>query len=308
MSEGRLRTWIDTHIHVSDIGPDGTVRDEMVRDLLDVLDTSGSDLRFVVSPDGPYFSRMMQDPAGIMEANSMIRGLVSRAPGRLYGACMVNPGFLDASLRAMETCFGEWGYVMLGEMLQYMMGYRMDSDEVEPLLRQAEQFGVPVQVHLGTYWFRDDTGSSTAGMEQIGDLLRAAERVPGADYILAHAIGVGPTPAYVPWAGMFLDTLAGLFSEYPDNFYVEIRDFHAPALQRTLAEVPSTHLLAGTDWTTRVGPPFQPYGTVFDTPASENPFPPSVASFVQFLRDAGADEQTVVNVGSENARALFGIK
>ena len=107
---------------------------------------------------------------------------------------------------------------------------------------------------------------------------------------------------------MFLDALHGLFDEYPDNFYIEIRDFHAPALARTIAEVPSTHLLAGTDWTTRIGPPFQPYGTVFDIAADENPFPPCVASFVDFLRDAGADEDTITRIGSENAMRLFGIE
>ena len=307
MSEQPARTWIDAHIHVSDIGRDGAVRESMLADLLEVLDRSEADLRFIISPDGPYFSRMMQDPTGIMEANSMIHRLVRAAPDRLYGACMVNPHFPDASLRAMETCIGDWGFVMLGEMLQYMMGYRMDGDEVEPLLRLAEQLEVPVQVHLGTYWFKDDRGTSTAGMDQMGDLLRAAERVPGATYILAHAIGVGPTPAYIPWADMFLDTLQGLFDRHPDNFYIEIRDFHAPALARTISEVPSTHLLAGTDWTTRIGPPFQPYGTVFNTPADENPFPPGVASFIGFLHDAGADEQTISRVGSENAMRLFGM-
>ena len=66
---------------------------------------------------------------------------------------------------------------------------------------------------------------------------------PEARYILAHAIGVGPGPEFVPWAGMFLDTLKGLFPAYPDNFYVEIRDFQSPALKRTLDEVPVTRIL-----------------------------------------------------------------
>ena len=148
------------------------------------------------------------------------------------------------------------------------------------------------------------TGSSSDGWI-ICATDQAAERVPEAKYILAHAIGCGPTPAFVPWANMFLDTLAGLFPSFPDNFWVEIRDFHCPALARTLAEVPATRLLAGTDWTTRVGPPFQSYGTMFDVSEGENPFPARVSSFVEFLRKAGASDEAIDRIGSLNAIELF---
>ena len=298
------RVWIDTHIHVSDIGPDGSRRERMLEDLLDVLERCDADLRLVVSCDGPYFSRMLQSPEGVLEANRSIHELVSRAPGRLFGACCVNPHFLDESVAVARRCFGEWGFVMLGEMLQYMMDYRMDSDEVEVLLHLAEQYDVPVQVHLGTYWHKDHTGS-TDGMDHMRDLLRAADRVPGVKYILAHAIGCGPTPAFVSWAGMFLDTLGGLFEQFPDNFWVEIRDFHSPALARTLREVPTDRLLSGTDWTTRIGPPFQAYGTVFDIPQGQNPFPPSVDAFVGFLKQAGATEGDIEKIGHQNATELM---
>ncbi len=301
------RPWLDTHIHVSDIGPDGSVRHNMLQDLLTVLDVPDADLRFVVSCDGPYFSKMIQSAEGVLEANRFVHELVSRAPGKLYGACCVNPHFPRESLQAMELCFERWGFVMLGEMLQYMMDYEMDSDEVEPLLLRAESYGVPVQVHLGTYWHKDHTGS-TDGMHHMRDLLRVADRVPGVKYILAHAIGCGPTPAFVSWADMFLDTLGGVFERFPDNFWVEIRDFHSPALARTLREVPTNRLLAGTDWTTRIGPPFQPYGTVFDIKAEENPFPPGVDAFVRFLRQAGATEEALGRIGYTNAAELMGVE
>lgn len=302
------RTWIDTHIHVSDIGPDGRRRERMLEDLLDVLDRCDADLRFVISCDGPHFGPMTRDPEAILAGNRFIYDLVRRAPGRLFGSCMVNPRFLEESLHAMRVCFEEWGFVMLGEMLQYSMGYRMASDPVEKLLRLAARCDVPVQVHLGTYWFRDDRGGSSDGMDHMRDLLQAAERVPEAKYILAHAIGCGPTPAYVPWAGMFLDTLAGLFPSFPENFWVEIRDFHCPALKRTLAEVPATRLLAGTDWTSRIGPPFQSYGTMFDVKEGENPFPASVASMVGFLRDAGASEEDIERIGWRSAAELYRLR
>jgi hypothetical protein len=104
---------------------------------------------------------------------------------------------------------------------------------------------------------------------------------------------------------MFLDTIATYFPSYPDNFWIEVRDFQCPALRRTVQEVPSSRLLAGTDWTTRIGPPFQSYGTMFDVPEGENPFPACVGSFVGFLQQAGADEDAIAQIGFENARELY---
>lgn len=297
--------WIDTHIHVSDIGPDGKHRERLLEDLLDLLDRCDADLRFVISCDGPYLSRIAREPEQMLPSNRMIHDLVRRAPGRLYGACMINPNFLDESIRTMKVCFEEWGFVMLGEMLQYSMNYRMDSDAAENTLRLAAHYDVPVQVHLGTYWAKNDRGGSCDGMDHMRDLLLAADRVPEAKYILAHAIGCGPTPDFVPWANMFLDTLAGLFSSFPDNFWVEIRDFQCAALKRTVAEAPTTRLLAGTDWTTRIGPPFQPYGTMFGVKEEDNPFPPEVASFKKFLQDAGASEKGISQIAFENAKQLM---
>jgi predicted TIM-barrel fold metal-dependent hydrolase len=282
----------------------------MLEDLLDVLDRCDADLRFVISCDFPYMTRIGKEPGQMLECNRMIHDLVRRAPGRLYGACTVNPNFLDESLRVMNVCFGEWGFVMLGEMLQYSMNYKMDSDAAEKCVRLAVKYDVPVQVHLGTYcapkskWRYSTSG---AGMDHMTDLLACAERVPEAKFILAHAIGCGPTPDYISWADMFLDTLAGCFPSYPDKFWIEVRDFQCKALKRALAEVPANRLLAGTDWTTRVGPPFQSYGTMFDVKEGANPFPPKVESFVGFMRKAGASEEAVSCVGFDTAKELFRI-
>jgi predicted TIM-barrel fold metal-dependent hydrolase len=298
------RPWIDTHIHVSDIGCDGVRREHMLDDLLDVLERSGADLRFVISCDFPYITNMKSDSNAIRAGNEMIWDLVSRAPDRLYGSCTVNPGFLDESLKVMERCFGQWGFVQLGEMLPYIMAYRMDDAASVRLVREAVSYGVPVQVHIGTYWVRN-AGPSAAAIQQLEELLNVAEQVPDAKYILAHAIGCGPTAAYVPWADMILDAIFAVFGSWPQNFWIEIRDFHCPALPRVLCEVPTDRLLAGTDWTTRKGPPFQAYGTMFDVKESDNPFPPRVESFVGFLRAAGASEESIWRIGFENARELL---
>ncbi len=321
------RLWVDTHIHVSDIGPGGTRRERLADDLAAVLDQCDADLRMIASCYDPYPSRMRADPAAILEGNRFIHDLARRLPGRVFGSCTVNPHFLEASLRAMDVCFGEWGFVQLGEMLQYIMSYRMDSDAVERLVRKAVQYQAPVQVHIGTYCRPKtdrmfypaslgvnpdiaDLKPATAGMNHLIDLLGIARRVPEAKLVLGHAIGCGPKPDFIPWANMVLDTLAGVFPSYPDTFWIEIRDFNAPALSRVLREVPVNRLLCGTDWLTHVDPPFPPYGTNFEMahlPPGErtDSYPPRVESFVRFLRAAGASDADVLRIGAGNARELY---
>lgn len=297
--------WVDLHVHVSDRGADGAARGRLLVDLLETLDASGADLRFVVSPDGHWLGEIRDDPDGARRANQFIHDLVRRAPGRLFGACMVNPNYLDESLGIMEECFERRGFAMFGEMLQYMFGFRMDGQASERLVRQAAEYGVPTQVHISTSHAR--THPSTFGREQLAELLRLAERVPEARYILAHAVGGmhGERAVFDEYA----DMVEGRFGGWPGNFWVEIAQFHTAALKSALRRVPHNRLVAGTDWTTRVGPPFLPYGSVFGLKGGEpNPYPPSVGALAGFLRDAGADEASVQAIAWGNAAELLGLE
>ncbi|MFC1806120.1 amidohydrolase family protein [Planctomycetota bacterium] len=298
------RPWLDTHIHVSAVGRDGQRRERLLDDLLEVLDRCDADLRFVLSPDGAELRRSINEPKGVHAANRFIHDLVREAPGRLYGSCNVNPHFLDESIRTMEVCFGEWGFVQLGEMLQYMMRYAMDSDAVERLVRLAVSFDVPVQVHLSTS--NAMSHASSHGLDQLRDLFGCVERVPEAKYILAHAVGMPDDP---PVVDQYLDVIERELGGWPDTFWMEIRDFDSPGVASALARVPTTRLIAGTDWTTRVGPPFLPYGTIFGVSrAEENPYPPSVAAMVGFLKRAGASDEDADGIAFRNAAELLGIE
>ncbi|MEW6360165.1 MAG: amidohydrolase family protein [Planctomycetota bacterium] len=297
--------WIDTHVHVSDRGKDGRRHERLVEDVMDVFDRDEADLRWVISPDANWIGTVKQDAHGVAKAATFIRDLVRAAPGRLYGSCLVNPHFLKASLDVMDCCFGGWGFVQLGEMLQYMMDFVMDSDEVEALLRKAAEYDAPVEVHISTS--NTKTHPSSFGTEQLEDLCRAADRVPEAKYILAHA--VGGEKADPPVVDEYLDMVEDRYGEWPDNFWMEVRDFSSPGLRSALDRVPHTRLLAGTDWTNRVGPPFPAYGTLFamgtlgaDKP---NPYPPCVAAMVDLLRKAGASDEAISAIGFGNAAELF---
>jgi len=296
-----MTTWIDTHVHVSDLGPEGEYREHLLDDLLAVLDADEADLRFVISPDTSWLSRVINEPDGQVHAARFIQDLVSRAPGRLHGACCINPHYPDFALQAMDLCFGEFGFPLFGELLQYMMHFRMDTPEVERLVRRAVEYDVPVQVHISTS--NSAQGNFSGGNEELADLCDLYDKVPEARYILAHFVGTDKLP---PVVDGYLDDLDRRYGRFPANMWAEIRDFSSPGVKSALDRIPHDRIIAGTDWVTRVGPPFPPYGVLFPaTSAADNPYPPSVATMVDLLRQAGASEETVALIAHQNAAALL---
>ena len=205
----------------------------------------------------------------------------------------------------MDACFGEWGFVQFGEMLQYMMDYEMNTDAVETLVRRAVEIDVPVQVHVSTS--NAKTGASSFGDEQLQDLFRLVQRVPEARYVLAHLIG--SPKGDPPVATGYLDAIDKEYGEFPRNFWAEIRDFDSPGVRTALDRVPGDRLIAGTDWTTRIGPPFMPYGMVFGSDApEENPYPPSIQSIAELLTSAGCADEQIRRIGWQNATELYDLK
>jgi len=298
--------WIDTHVHISGVSRDGSARPTLAQDLLAVMDASGDDLRFVANCcegwDAFEYRRMMEQPEGVLEASRLIQRVSEVLPGRLYGSCVVNPHFLDASLKTMDAAFGEWGFLMLGEMVQYMMHYRMNSDPVERLVRKAVEFDVPVHVHISTS--NSAQGSFTSGTEELLDFLRLVQRVPEAKYILAHFVG-SPRSNPTVVEG-YLDIIDRDLGGWPASFWAEIIHFHSPGVPVALARIPNDRLMAGTDWVSRPGPPFLPYGIVYGVQSPEqNPYPPNVASFAGFLTAAGASPETVQGIAFGNTARLL---
>jgi predicted TIM-barrel fold metal-dependent hydrolase len=298
--------WIDTHVHISGVSPDGSVRGNLEGDVAAVLDGSGADLRFVVdgceAANAAEFRRMVEQPEGVLEGSRHVRDLTERLPGRVYGKCLVNPHFLDASLETMEVAFGQWGFVMLGEMVQYMMYYRMNSDPVERLVRKAVEFDVPVQVHISTS--NSAQGNFSSGTEELHDFLALMQRVPEATYLLAHFVG-SPRAKPTVVEG-YLDIIDRELGGWPESFWAEIIHFHSPGVPVALARIPHDRLMAGTDWVGRPGPPFLPYGIVYGVQSPEqNPYPPNIASMVDFLVTAGASQETVRVIASENAARML---
>lgn len=299
-------TWIDAHVHVSNMDPDGTLRRDILPDLLQVLDSSGADLRMVISTDFPWPSRMQQNPEAILQAHRFIHKLCSRAPDRLYGAFMPNPHFMDQTMAVMERCFEQWDFVMLGEVLQYIFNFRMDTEMGQRLVQKAAAYHVPAQVHISTSNSGPQGQYEGGGTEQLEDLLDLVERVPEADYILAHFIGTEAD--HPPVVSGYLDQIEDRFGEYPRNLWAEIRDFESPGVQVAMDRIPHDRLIAGTDYVTRTGPPFPQYGVTFGVEPDELEHEPGIAAMVDYLKAAGATEDDIEAIAWKNAAQLLGIE
>jgi predicted TIM-barrel fold metal-dependent hydrolase len=304
--EPSIMRWLDTHNHVCDINPDGTSRPGFHSYLFAVLDADPDDLHLVICPDGVRMSRIGREPAAMLAGAEMIRQLVQASQGRLHGACMVSPTFPREAREVMDRCFGDWGFLMLGEMMQYSMGFRMADPACLDLLRHAAQHHVPVMVHVATF---DVSQGELTGMGQLTDLMRAAEAVPEGRYILGHFVGMPEDDP--PHVIRYLDAIEARYGTWPRNFWAEIRDFSSPGLAHALARIPHDRLISGTDWCSRGDPPFVPFGTAFDAILNRvpNPYeaPPSSQFLATCLRRQGLDMEQVQQIAHGNADRLLGL-
>ncbi len=298
--------WVDGHIHVSLFDREGNPRGDVLPDLLAVLDGAGADLRLVLSTDSPEVTWMRTDPEWVERANALIHDLCLRSGGRLYGSCLVPSEFPAESERVLRKAVEEWGFVQYGELLVEEVVRGLTRPEMLASVELATSYRLPVEVHLSTNY---ETG--VGHFEQLAAL---EEAIPQARYIAAHAIGGRMSDYYV-------DQLAPRVAR-GGNFWVEIRDFNnVPALRRALREIGAERLIPGTDWTNRIGPPYLPYGVVFDVPDAESPigrrqirgvedvpYRPSVEALAGFLEQAGATVDQIEMIGWRNGAALFGLE
>ena len=295
-TDSLISRWIDTHVHITREAP------ALFDDLASVLAADPVELCLVASPGVGFLQEMRTDPSAGRRAMTAIRRLVEAFPGRFYGACCVNLNFPDEALRLLDLGLGEYGFVMVGEMLGYIFNFDMNTPAGERVVRKAVEYDVPVQIHLSTS--NNPHQGHTSGMGQLEDILAIAARVPEARYILAHMIGMADDDP--PVVRAYLDRIEERCGGWPENFWAEIIDFHSPGVAEALERIPHDRLLAGTDWCTRIGPPYLPYGVdhlVWS--GGECTYAPSVGKLVEFLAGWGASEADIRRIAWQNAAALL---
>lgn len=71
--------------------------------------------------------------------------------GHFYGCAWINPQLGDAAVRELEVAVKEWGFVAL-KLMPTHHAFRSVSTVPYPLMRKAQELGIPVTIHSGTFF------------------------------------------------------------------------------------------------------------------------------------------------------------
>jgi len=86
-------------------------------------------------------------PAEFIAGNREVARYVEKYKGRFLGACVVNPLFIDESLREIEDCRKQFGFVWVGELCNYMAPFEYTIKEFEQLVEQVVKLNMVLDVH-----------------------------------------------------------------------------------------------------------------------------------------------------------------
>ena len=88
-----------------------------------------------------------KSPAEFIAGNREVARYVAKYKGRFLGACVVNPLFIDESLREIENCRKQLGFVWVGELCNYTVPYRYTIKEFDLLVQHVEKLNMVLDVH-----------------------------------------------------------------------------------------------------------------------------------------------------------------
>jgi predicted TIM-barrel fold metal-dependent hydrolase len=114
-------------------------------------------------------SQTAKDAAGFVAGNREAARLAEQSKGRFRAACIVNPLFLDESLRELEECRKQLGMVWIGELCNYVVPYEYTIKQFGLLVEQAVRLRMVLHLH-------------TEGDE----MQYIAEQFPAATLVFAH--------------------------------------------------------------------------------------------------------------------------
>lgn len=289
------RLWIDAHVHVyADLSSGRPEFD--AENLFAVMDADPAHLVWILTNARPDYGQLRRCPADFVRlTNEAQLELVAQLPpGRAFGSIAVHPGAVSESMRAIEVYATEHGFVQVGEILGYALGFDLDSPEMIEIARHAAHFGLPLQCHCST--------SGQPEGEQFFQAVNLARQVPEAKVIAAHAIGGTNSWMHITGAQIYYATGGA-------NLWLEIRDFNTRSyLRAAVRRLGADRLIVGTDWIGRSKEPYLPYGVLFNTKLEEMPYPCSSSSLAGFLREAGCNEAEIDLMAAGNSVRLFGLE
>jgi len=86
-------------------------------------------------------------PAEFIAGNREVARYVEKYKGKFLGACVVNPLFIDESLREIEECRKRFGFVWVGELCNYVVPYEYTIRNFELLVEQVVKLNMVLDVH-----------------------------------------------------------------------------------------------------------------------------------------------------------------
>lgn len=113
------------------------------KEFADYLQKTGVDRGIINS----VRSQLAKTPSEFIEGNREVARYVESYQGRFVGACVVNPLFIDESLREIEECRKRFGFVWVGELCNYTVPYEYTVKEFELLVGKTVELNMVLDIH-----------------------------------------------------------------------------------------------------------------------------------------------------------------
>ncbi|MHC4715475.1 MAG: amidohydrolase family protein [Planctomycetota bacterium] len=172
MAEDRIEI-IDTHCHVEPwfMTPEATAPPPGCFD--ELFSQCRHRTRLVVSSTG---RNPVLEGQGNVAAVRKLAELIGPFPDKLIGSIMVDPHDRDGALEAIEIGVRQLHMRCVGELVQYIHGWRTDGREILPVVARAIELDVPMNFHISSE-------------DHAEGLARLAEKFRRGRFIAAHEAG-----------------------------------------------------------------------------------------------------------------------
>ena len=111
-------------------------------DFVSYLDKTGVQ-RGIINSQRSYGAR----PEDFIAGNREVARYTEKSGNRFLGACVVNPKYIDESLREIEYCHDQLGFVWVGELCNYMVPYLYSIPEFSVLVEHVVKLNMVLALH-----------------------------------------------------------------------------------------------------------------------------------------------------------------
>jgi len=210
---------IDAHAHVG-------LKPGDVDKQIDIADRLGINKFCVSMPITNYSGTDPEDPAQVRKNNDLVLKAVKKYPDRYIGFLTLNPVYQKEALEEIDRCVdqgmaGYKGYtqVKINDPLYYPIIEKFIELNMIMLMHAFVQIGV------GGYRMKYDTGQAAVNTTIPEDMMEIAKRYPEAMFQYAHIGGGGDweyaCKAFKDYPNIYVDTSGSNNEEHMINFALE---------------------------------------------------------------------------------------